>query len=246
MKILIVDDETPARLRLRSLIDEIGGYEIAGEAANGKEALEVTENIRPDILLLDIRMPLMDGLETARHLLEFEAAPAVIFTTAYNQHALEAFEANAIDYLLKPVRKQKLETTLQKVQRLNQAQLSQLRIENNGENARTHICTRLRGNLQLIPVTDIIYFQADQKYVTVRHKKGEVLIEESLKSIEDEFSERFVRIHRNALVEKSSLVGMEKTRDGSQLAVMRDANEKLEISRRHVPEIRKMLKTQAK
>ena len=189
MKIIIVDDEAPARIRLRSLVDEIGGYEIAGEAANGKEALEITENLKPDILLLDIRMPIMNGLETARHLQEFESAPAVIFTTAYNHHALEAFEANAVDYLLKPIRKEKLKKSLQKVQKLNKAQLSNLKV-NDDENTRSHICTRLRGNLTLIPVSDIIYFQADQKYVTVCHKNGEVLIEESLKALEDEFSGR--------------------------------------------------------
>lgn len=242
MKILIVDDEELARSRLRSLIDEIGGYEIVGEASNGKEALEITERVKPDIMLLDIRMPLMDGLETARHLQEFESVPAVIFTTAYNQHALEAFEANAVDYLMKPVRKEKLESSLQKVQRLNKAQLSHLKMGDD-ENVRTHICTRLRGNLQLIPVSDIIYFQADLKYVTVRHKNGEVLIEEPLKALEEEFSGRFIRIHRNALIERNSLTGMEKTRDGNQLAILKDIEDKLEISRRLVPGIRKLLKT---
>ncbi|MCK4950334.1 MAG: response regulator transcription factor, partial [Gammaproteobacteria bacterium] len=192
--------------------------------------------------LLDIRMPLMDGLETARHLLVFDIPPAVIFTTAYNQYALEAFETNAVDYLMKPIRKEKLESTLQKLQRLNKAQLSNLKIDDTDENIRTHLCTRLRGNLQLIPVTDITYFQADQKYVTVCHKNGEALIEESLKSLEDEFTEQFIRIHRNALVKRDSLTGMEKSPDGSQLAVMKDTESRLEISRRHLPEIRKLLK----
>ena len=242
MKILIVDDEAPARMRLRAMIDEIGDYEIVGEAANGKEALELTESTLPDIVLLDIRMPLMDGLETARHLLVFDIPPAVIFTTAYNQYALEAFETNAVDYLMKPIRKEKLESTLQKLQRLNKAQLSNLKIDDTDENIRTHLCTRLRGNLQLIPVADIIYFQADQKYVTVCHKNGEVLIEEPLKSLEDEFIDQFIRIHRNALVKRDSLTSMEKSPDGSQLAVMKDTDNRLEISRRHVPEIRKLLK----
>ncbi|MCK5091844.1 MAG: response regulator transcription factor [Gammaproteobacteria bacterium] len=242
MKILIVDDEAPARMRLRAMIDEIGDYKIVGEAANGKEALELTESTLPDIVLLDIRMPLMDGLETARHLLVFDIPPAVIFTTAYNQYALEAFETNAVDYLMKPIRKEKLESTLQKLQRLNKAQLSNLKIDDTDENIRTHLCTRLRGNLQLIPVTDITYFQADQKYVTVCHKNGEALIEESLKSLEDEFTEQFIRIHRNALVKRDSLTGMEKSPDGSQLAVMKDTENRLEISRRHLPEIRKLLK----
>ena len=131
---------------------------------------------------------------------------------------------------------------MQKLQRLNKAQLSNLKIDDTDENIRTHLCTRLRGNLQLIPVTDITYFQADQKYVTVCHKKGEVLIEESLKSLEDEFTEQFIRIHRNALVKRDSLTGMEKSPDGSQLAVMKDTENRLEISRRHLPEIRKLLK----
>jgi two-component system response regulator AlgR len=185
----------------------------------------------------------MDGLEAARHLSEMEEPPAIIFTTAYEEHALEAFETEAVAYLLKPIREEKLLGAIDKASRLNKAQLLHL---NQGEkNVRTHICARVRGNLELIPLPDIYYFQADQKYVTVRHANGEVLIEEPLKSLEEEFKDRFMRIHRNALVSRDHMVGMNKTPEGRFQLVLRDADDLLEISRRHVAEVRRYLKGKA-
>jgi two-component system response regulator AlgR len=240
MKIMIVDDEKPALDRLSSMLNNRDSYEVCGEALNGLEAIRCAEEEQPDIALLDIRMPGMDGLEAARHLSEMEEPPAIIFTTAYEEHALEAFETEAVAYLLKPIREEKLLTAIEKASRLNKAQLAQL---NHGEkNTRTHICARVRGNLELIPLSDIYYFQADQKYVTVRHTNGEVLIEEPLKALEDEFENQFMRIHRNALVSREHMVGMNKTPEGRFQLVLRDADDLLEISRRHVAEVRRFLK----
>ncbi len=240
MKIMIVDDEKPALDRLASMLDGKQDFEVCAEALNGLEALRCAETEQPDIALLDIRMPGMDGLEAARHLSEMEEPPAIIFTTAYEEHALEAFETEAVAYLLKPIREEKLLNAIEKASRLNKAQLQHL---NQGEkNVRTHICARVRGNLELIPLPDIYYFQADQKYVTVRHANGEVLIEEPLKSLEEEFSDRFMRIHRNALVSRDHMVGMNKTPEGRFQLVLRDADDLLEISRRHVAEVRRYLK----
>jgi two-component system response regulator AlgR len=241
MKIMIVDDEALARDRLRSLIDELGGHEIVAEAANGHKALEALDESGAELVLLDIRMPGMDGMEVARHLLEFNQPPAVIFVTAYDQHALEAFEANAVDYLLKPVRKERLEQALNKAGQLTRAQLEEVQ---EVQGARSHICARARGRVQLIPVEDIIFFMADQKYVTLLYPEGEVLIEEPLKQLEDEFGDCFIRIHRNALVAADQLQGMEKSSDGGYFALLKDSDKKLEISRRHVPGIRKLLKNQ--
>lgn len=243
MRLLITDDEGPARTRIRSLLAQVEDLEIVGEAANGSEALHISENKHPDVVLLDIRMPGMNGMETARHLLTLENPPAVIFTTAYDQHALEAFETNAVDYLLKPVRRERLEQALKKVKRLKRDQIDNLQKSSLDSSARTQICTRTRGKLQLIPVQTIRYFFAEQKYVTVCHEQGEVLIEESLKSLEEEFCEQFTRVHRNALVALSALVGMEKTADGSFEAIVEGADKRLEISRRHVSTIRKLLKS---
>lgn len=242
MKILITDDEAPARARLRSLLEELGGYEIVSEAASGAEALRLCESLQPDVLLLDIRMPGMDGLEAARHLASFDKPPAVIFTTAYDQHALEAFDASAVDYLLKPIRRERLGDALRKVRRLTRMQLATIGSRATSSSARTHLCARVRGNLQLVPIEQVIYCMADQKYVTVRYREGEVLIEESLKSLEQEFGERFLRIHRNALVAWKYLEGVEKASGGRNLVRLREVADGLEVSRRHIADVRHRLK----
>ncbi|MDX1251398.1 MAG: response regulator transcription factor [Gammaproteobacteria bacterium] len=245
MKLLIADDEPLARARLRSLAAEIAEVDIAGEAANGKQALYLSCELAPDIILLDIRMPVMDGLEAAQHLAALENPPAVIFTTAYGDHALAAFEAQAVDYLLKPIRKERLEQALSKAGKLNRAQLhavSQHRGDgNSGSRARTHVSAHSAGKIELVAVSDILYFQADQKYVTVRHTAGKVLIEESLKSLEEEFAGHFTRIHRNALVANAYLAGMSKNSAGHCEAILRGCGDTLEISRSHLATVKKML-----
>jgi two-component system response regulator AlgR len=241
MKILIVDDEAPARMRLAALVQELGDHQLVGEAAGGPEALQLCRELDPDVVLLDIRMPGMDGIETARHLARLQHPPAVVFATAYDQHALEAFEASAVDYLLKPIRKARLEQALAKVRRLTRAQLEGIGNGDDQRAVRTHICVSARGRLQLVPVHEVLYFMADQKYVTVRHRNGEVLIEESLKSLESEFEGRFIRVHRNALVAKSCLEALEKDRSGRHLIRLRGVDDQIEVSRRHVPEVRQQL-----
>lgn len=243
MKVLIVDDEAPARARLAQLVNDLPELEVAGEAANGRDALEANERLAPDVVLLDIRMPGMDGLEAARHLATLERPPAVIFITAYEEHALEAFGAQAVDYLLKPVRRERLEQALAKATRLSRAQLDAMAEARPEPSARTHLSVTLHGRLQLIPVNEVIFFRAEQKYVTVRHTGGETLVEDSLKSLEQEFGGRFVRIHRNTLVARAALEGMEKNRDGSHYVKLRGCEERPEISRRHVAEIRRLLKS---
>ena len=240
MKILIADDEAPARTRLRRLVEEIDGHDIVGEAANGREALLLSDKTQPDVLLLDIRMPGMDGLEAARHVATLENPPAVIFTTAYGDHALEAFAAHALDYLLKPIRKERLAQALTHVRKLNRAQSAALSNVETAQ-ARSHICARVRGALQLVPVGEIVYFLADQKYVTVRYSEGSVLIEESLKALETEFAAAFTRIHRNALVAAAHIVGLERDDDGHVHVRLRGVTERLEVSRRHAAELRQRL-----
>lgn len=241
MKVLIVDDEKPARDRLRRLLGGLPEYSVVAEARNGNEAVEFTEQYQPDIILMDIRMPGMDGLEAAGHISHKEQPPAVIFTTAFSDHALEAFETHAMDYLLKPVRVDRLQQALDSCSRLNRVQMrDQLDVIASNE-SRKHICARVRGNLVLIALEDIYYFQAEQKYVTVRHAAGEVLIEEPLKTLEQEFSEQFYRIHRNALVRLNKVAGMKNNQDGHQV-FFTGIEDKLEVSRRHLPGVRKILK----
>ncbi len=242
MKCLIVDDEALARERLRRMLQELAGVETCAEAANGRQALELAAAAAPEVVLLDIRMPGMDGLETARHLAGLQHPPAVIFTTAYGDHALEAFEAQAVDYLLKPIHPERLQQALKKARHLSRAQLDGLQQGEAGAGRRTHICASSRGNLQLIPVDEVLYFQADNKYVTVRSAGDQVLIEESLKSLEQEFGDRFMRIHRNALVAVSAIRGLEKDAHGRACVVLHGVDDCLEVSRRMLPEVRRRLK----
>lgn len=241
MKVLIVDDEAPARDRLKRLISDLDGYEVAGEAANGMEAVQLFNRTQPDIVLLDIRMPVMDGIEAAQHLSNHDTPPAVIFTTAYGDHALQAFETHAVDYLLKPIRRERLEEALNAAQRTTRAQVGQV-VEDTKPEGRSHICVRQRGNLELIAIEDILFFFAEHKYVTLKHREGEVLIEESLVSLEKEFGDRFMRIHRNCLIAAAQIHGLDKETDGTHRVVLTDTEDTLEVSRRHLSTVRKLLR----
>lgn len=241
MRIMIVDDEQLARDRLSRMIDGFEHHEVVGEAANGIEAVKVAASMQPEVVLMDIRMPGMDGLEAARHIVEAEEPPAIIFCTAYEEHAVEAFDLQAVGYLLKPVRKDNLEDSLGKAQRVNKAQLAALAEDQPPR--RTHISARTRKGIELIPVDDVRYFQADQKYVTVRHGEGEIIVDETLKELEEEFGERFVRVHRNALVAARFIVGLNRQADGHYQIQLKDVEEAVDISRRHVAAVRKVVKS---
>jgi len=231
MKILVVDDEAPARDRLKRLLGDLQDYEVIAEAANGRAALEQAHTIQPDIVLLDIRMPGMDGIEAARHLAQMDEPPAVIFTTAFNEHALEAFDANAIGYLMKPIRRERLLDALQRATRLTRPQLLNL-ASRNQQSSRKHISARIRGELRLVPVGDVIFFHADQKYVTVRYSEGELLIEEPLKDLEEEFTDTFVRIHRSTLVSVAHIEAMERDQEGAHQVRLKGIEDRFRVSRR--------------
>lgn len=241
MKIIVVDDEQPARERLSRLIGELEGYQVVGEAANGREAIELYTALKPEIMLLDIRMPVMDGLEAAQHLSTDETPPAIIFTTAYSDHALEAFNTHAVGYLLKPVRRETLAASLAAARRSTRAQLQAVNSEMAASKTRTHLCIHNRGNLELIPVDEIYYFRAEDKYVVLHHRNGQSLIEDSLVKLEEEFRERFMRVHRNALVAKTEVCGLEQSSGGTALK-LKHCLERLNVSRRHLPAIRHFLK----
>ena len=237
-RVLIVDDEPPARERLRRLLSELAAIEIAGEAANGEQAVRLAGELHPDVVLLDVRMPGMNGLEAARHLALFEAPPAVVFTTAYDTYAIEAFEAQAIGYLLKPVRAEKLAAALARAARLAPTQLRRIAAGDPNRTARTHVAARLGDQVRLIPLAEIYYFAADQKYTTVRHRGGTDLIEDPLRILEEEFPTQFVRVHRNALISIQSLAAIERSADGHYRVVVRDTNERLDVSRRLAGELK--------
>lgn len=242
MKLLIVDDESLARSRLRQLVERLDDCTVVGEASNGREALELFARENPDVVLMDIRMPGMDGLSAARKLAELEHPPAVIFTTAYDRFALEAFEARGVDYLLKPVRAERLQAALDRSRRLNRAQLEQVElVSDNGNGGRRHIRARMGDQLHLIPIEDVYFFRAEHKYVVVRHRGGEVLVEEPLKQLETEFSDRFQRIHRNALVAVDQVASIEKLGRGRVRLHLREVEEPLDVSRRMLPAVRERL-----
>ena len=240
MRILVVDDENLARDRLRRLLETDGTHEVVGEAANGNEAVKLCGELLPDLVLLDIRMPGMDGLETARHFLGLEDPPAIIFCTAYEEHAIQAFDLQAVGYLLKPVRKEKLLEALGKTGKLNRAQLAALHATDDGR--RSHISARTHKGIELIGIDDVRYFQADQKYVTVRYSAGEVIVDETLRELEVEFADLFIRVHRSALVAKNHVEGLLKANDGHVEVRLQGLQETIPISRRHLPGVRKIVK----
>lgn len=240
MRVLIVDDENLARERVSRILTEDGTHEVVGEAENGFEALKKIDTLQPDCVLLDIRMPGMDGLEVARHLVDMDEPPAVIFVTAYDDYALEAFKVQAVDYLVKPVRGEKLLESLNKALKPKKPQWRAINKNADGTPiARTHISSRTRRGIVLVPIEEIYYLKAEHKYVTVCYQEGEVIIEETLKDLEQEFPEDFLRIHRSCLVAKKYLNALEKSPDGQACVRLRGVEEPLVVSRRHLPDVRK-------
>ena len=240
LKILIVDDEAPARSRLRELLADVAAEVpnvVVGEAENGVAGLALADSETPDIVLLDIRMPKMDGIELAQHLARLPQPPAVIFATAYDAYAMQAFDLNAVDYLLKPVRAQRLAAALSKARVLHPPALAVLQgLQPEG---RSHLSCHERGRLLLIPVAEVLYLKADLKYVTARTHEREYLLDESLTHLETEFAVRFIRLHRSVLVAREAIVGFERNgaddADTHWLALVRDVAEKLPVSRRQWP-----------
>lgn len=247
MNVLIVDDEPLARERLIRLLSEIEGCRVLQPcASNGEEALTLIDSLKPDVVLLDIRMPGLDGLQVAARLCERDAPPAVIFCTAHDEFALEAFQVSAVGYLVKPVRVEALAAALKQAERPNRVQLAALTRppQTPGQGPRSHISARTRKGIELIPLEQVIYFVADHKYVTLRHEDGEVLLDEPLKALEDEFAARFVRIHRNALVALERIERLQRTPLGHfQLYLRGLGDEALTVSRRHVAGVRKLMQS---
>jgi two-component system response regulator AlgR len=245
MNVLIVDDEPLARERLTRLIGDLEGYTVMEPSAtNGDEALSLIDSLKPDVVLLDIRMPGLDGLQIAARLCERDAPPAVVFCTAHDEFALDAFQVSAVGYLVKPVRPEHLLQALQKAERPNRMLLAALTrpAAETGTGPRTHISARTRKGIELIPLDQVIYFIADHKYVTLRHEGGEVLLDEPLKALEDEFGDRFVRIHRNALVARERIERLQRTPLGHFQLFLKGLNgDALIVSRRHVAGVRKMM-----
>ncbi len=241
MDIVIVDDEPLARQRLQKMVTELN-YNVVAEAANSEQALQAIADHDPSILLLDIEMPGENGLQLAKKISALDAPPAIVFTTAYDQYALDAFETLATGYLLKPVQQAQLEKVLEKAKTLNKLQLESLDTED-APKQREHIASKGHRGVELISLEDIRYFMADQKYVMVVSTHGRVLIDETLKDLEEEFSKNFVRVHRNSLISVQHIQGLDRDQQGHYHVRLADIEDKPIVSRRYSSKIKSLLKT---
>lgn len=271
MRVVVVDDEPLARRRLCDVLSDVRSQcpnEVVAECANGREAVSKIELLRPDLVVLDVQMPGMNGIELARHLAALEAPPLIVFSTAFDDYALQAFEVHAIDYLLKPVRAERLRDCLQRVavrltERAAQMQVAKAAhvqaaagdadwaaVAQEAGVHRRYLSVTERGSVLLIPVDDVLYFRAELKYTTIRTAEREYLSEESLTSLEEELGERFVRVHRNALVSRAAIAGTTRATDPgdgetgehSWRVLLRGVHETLPISRRQWPLIKSLLR----
>jgi two-component system, LytTR family, response regulator AlgR len=251
LNVLIVDDEPLARSRLTQQLAECGrqlDLKLVGTVEGGLAALEAVDQLHPDAVLLDIMMPDMGGIEVARHLVARETPPAIIFVTAFDEHALPAFEVQALDYLLKPVRTERLLDALKRAHRLKRNEPRIEELARTLGSRRSHLTVSERGRLVLVPLGEIVYLRAELKYVTIRTVQKEHLTEESLTALEQEFGERFVRIHRNALVARSAIQGFQRVKaraeangdagEGHWEVVLKMIAERLPISRRQWPTVK--------
>ena len=247
LRLLLVDDEAPARARLRDLLGDISAEVpsvVVAEAADGFAALERAQAEDLDVALIDIRMPGMDGVELARHLARLPNTPAVIFVTAFDQYAVQAFELAALDYLVKPVRAARLADALRKARRRAD---DAVRFEKSALAIRQNLSCLERGRILLVPMAEILFLKAEQKYVTARTAEREYLLEESLVHLEAEFSERFLRIHRNCLVARAVVTGVERAADQGDAeahwqVILDGTAERLPVSRRQWPQVKALLK----
>lgn len=259
-RILIVDDEPPARSRLRMLLEDLRAEwpnEVVGEAGDGRTALDLVQSAAPDIVLLDVQMPGMTGIEAAQHLAHLEAPPAVVFVTAFDDFAVQAFEVNAFDYLMKPVRAERLKGALEKAVQLRAAHKElanrAAQLAAGTQSRRSNLAVYERGRLILVPIDAIVYLKAEMKYVTIRTRERDYLTEESLVSLEQEFADRFIRVHRNALVSRNAIAGFTRVThndpddpdaggEGHWEVMLRDVPERLPVSRRQWSQVRALVR----
>ena len=235
LKVLVIDDEAPARSRMRRLMSRMADAEVVGEAASGIEALALIEELEPEVLLLDISMPGLDGMRLARMIRDQEPAPAVIFCTAWPDQALEAFECNAVDYLVKPVPVERLATALDKARR-------QVQVPEDAPATQDYLYSTVGGRKELIELGSVICLLAEDKYTTVFHAEGQAVIDDSLVELEQQFEDQLLRVHRNALVARDRIRGLEKVGKRG-IAVMLDGTDQRPlVSRRRLPAVRRVLK----
>jgi len=242
LKVLIVDDELLARSRLRTLLGDCSAptASVEAEAANASQAMEWLQRQPVDVALIDIHMPGADGLSLAQTLRTLPNPPAVVFVTAHAEHAVQAFELDAVDYLTKPVRLERLQAALQKVERLMQPERRLA-----PDLPQEVLIIQDRGRTERVPLAQVLYLKAELKYITVRTQAKSYILEGSLNELEEKYPARFMRIHRNALIAKPAVRALEKHYDaeeGEGWAVRLDGiEERLFVSRRQLAAVRALV-----
>lgn len=237
LTVLIADDENLARDRLSRLITKLEGFSVVAQAVNGRDAIELARTLHPDIALLDIRMPEVDGIEAAGVIADMEPPPAIIFCTAYDEYALKAFQANAVGYLLKPVREEELARSLKQAKKLSQAHLKVLHDLGDEQEEQSIFIANTWNGQERIPLQEILYFRADHKYLSVIHKNGETLSNQTLKELEQQYQHAFIRTHRSTLVNVRHIKKLLKNPEGGHYIVLSEGQE-IDVSRRHVNSVR--------
>lgn len=245
IRVLVVDDEQLARERLIRLVNASDSYHVCAEACNGEEALTAVHQTEPDIVLMDIRMPGMDGMAAAEQISSLKTPPAIIFCTAYDEYAISAFKVQATDYLLKPVRKEALEKALQQAGKVNRVQLNDRLSAGDSHDPHPHLVAKTWKGRELIDLTHIYYFMADQKYVTVHHLNGETVIDNTLKELEADYSPRFLRIHRNSLVNTDFIAALIRDKAGHYNIRLKNDVGEIPVSRRHTSDVKIWLESQS-
>jgi len=244
LKVLVVDDEALARDRLKRMLEAETHYQVVAEAGNGEQAIEQATQHAPDIILMDIRMPGVDGLQAAQQLAQQDNPPAIIFCTAYDEYAINAFDVQAVGYVLKPVRRTTLMEALGRAQRISRVQLQALTSEQTDSEetqVRAHLSVTTAAGLELLPLDEISHFRADHKYVMAFCNGRERVVDESLKALEQEFEPRFLRIHRNCLVGVAHIESMQRTLAGQSQLHLRGIDEALTVSRRHLAQVKAVM-----
>ena len=234
LKILLIDDEAPARNRLRRMLAQVRDVQVTGEAATGQEALELIPKKLPDVLLLDISMPGLSGMKLAQMLQKQDSAPAIIFCTAWSDQAVKAFECDAVDYLVKPVRAERLVLALDKARRF----LASV----DRDSSEHFLRSTVGGKVTLVPINEVIYLSAEDKYTTVVYEGGRMVINQSLLDLENEYPDDLLRVHRSALVSKNRIRGLEKAPGGRHLLHLEGCEDHPQVSRRNLPAIRKLIR----
>ncbi|WP_286806737.1 MULTISPECIES: LytR/AlgR family response regulator transcription factor [unclassified Marinimicrobium] len=241
MDVLIVDDEPLARERLARMVDQLDGYSVVAQAGDSASALTAIAHHDPDVVLLDVRMPGDDGVTAAHRIGELEDPPAVIFCTAFDEYALDAFGTQAVGYLLKPVRAEQLLEVLEKARTPNKLQKRAQQGRHPAGKERSHISAKTPRGVELIPLDSVRYFMADQKYVTVYHDRGEHLLDDTLKELEEAFGDRFLRTHRSVLVSVNHIQAMERDNEGHYQVRLADTDHRPPVSRRHASALKELL-----